>query len=133
MSAEAFHDTNVVVYAFIESGRRSVLAEQLVATGGTVSVQVLNEFVNVARRKHALAWREIRGSLLTLQDACGEPRPLTAATHDAALAIAERYGYRIYDALIIASAAEAGCRTLYSEDLADGQVIAGVRIVNPFA
>jgi len=132
MSAEAFHDTNVVVYAFIEAGRRSVLAEELVATGGTVSVQVLNEFVNVARRKHALSWRAIRGSLATLQLACGEPRPLTATTHEAALAIAERYRYRIYDALIIASAAEAGCRTLYSEDLADGQEIAGVRIVNPF-
>lgn len=133
MSAEAFHDTNVVVYAFIEAGRRSALAEELVATGGTVSVQVLNEFVNVARRKHALSWRAIRGSLATLQLACGEPRPLTATTHEAALAIAERYRYRIYDALIIASAAEAGCRTLYSEDLADGQEIAGVRIVNPFA
>ena len=133
MCAEAFHDTNVVIYAFIEAGRRSVLAEELVATGGTVSVQVLNEFVNVARRKHALAWREIRGSLLTLQDACGAARPLTKVTHDTALAIAERYGYRIYDALIIAAAAEAGCRTLYSEDLADDQQIAGVRIVNPFA
>jgi len=133
MSAEAFHDTNVVIYAFIEAGRRSVLAEELVANGGTVSVQVLNEFVNVARRKHALSWRAIHGSLVTLQDACGEPRALTATTHEAALAIAERSGYRIYDALIIASAAEAGCRTLYSEDLADGQEIAGVRIVNPFA
>lgn len=133
MSAEAFHDTNVVVYAFIETGRRSVLAEQLVVVGGVVSVQVLNEFVSVARRKHALSWRAIRASLTSLRASCGEPRPLTVASHSSALAIAERYGYRIYDALIIASAAEAGCRTLYSEDLADGQEIAGVRIVNPFA
>jgi predicted nucleic acid-binding protein len=39
------------------------------------------------------------------------------------LAIAEKYGYGIYDALIVSAALEAGCTTLYSEDLQDGQVI----------
>jgi len=71
-------------------------------------------------------------ALEAIRRMCREPSPLTLQLHGSALAIAERYGYRIYDALIIASAAEAGCRTLYSEDLADGQEIAGVRIVNPF-
>lgn len=133
MGAEAFFDTNIVVYAFIESDARSAAADRILAEGGIVNVQVLNEFVNVALRKHALPWRDIRGSLESIRALCGEPRPLTGAIHEAGVAIAERYRYRIYDALIIAAAADAGCRTLYSEDLASGQVIRGVRIVDPFA
>lgn len=132
MSAEAFFDTNLVVYAFIQTDSRSNAADRLLAAGGTISIQVMNEFVNVARRKHALTWPQIETSLQALRRLCGDPRPLTLSTHEAGVRIAARYGYRIYDALIIASAAESGCRTLYSEDLANGQTIEGVRIVNPF-
>ena len=133
MGSDAFFDTNIVVYAFIESDARSAAADRLLSEGGVVNVQVLNEFVNVALRKHALPWADIRGSLESIRALCGEPRPLTTAIHEAGLAIAERHHYRIYDALIIAAAADAGCRTLYSEDLANGQTIKGVRITNPFA
>jgi len=133
MSAEAFFDTNVVVYAFIENDARSAVADRLLSAGGVISVQVLNEFINVALRKHALPWADIRESLASIRALCGAPRPLTAAIHDAGVAIAERYHYRIYDAQIIAAAVDAGCRKLYSEDLANGQTIRGVRIVNPFA
>lgn len=133
MSAEAFFDTNLVVYGFTQSGDRSRIAERLISNGGIVSVQVLNEFTSVARRKFAWSWADIRAALAALRELCGEPRPLTAAIHDAAFDIAERHGYQIYDATIIASAIEAGCRTLYTEDLADGQMIESVRLTNPFA
>jgi predicted nucleic acid-binding protein len=133
MTAEAFFDTNIVVYAFIETDVRSAIAASVLADGGVVNVQVLNEFVNVARRKHTVPWSDIRESLTVLRTRCGEPRPLTTAIHESGLAIAERYHYRIYDAMIIAAAVDAGCRTLYSEDLANGQTIQGVRITNPFA
>jgi predicted nucleic acid-binding protein len=64
---------------------------------------------------------------------CAPPRLLTLATHEAGITIAERTGYRLYDALIIATALEAGCDTLLSEDLHDGQVIDGrLTIRNPF-
>jgi predicted nucleic acid-binding protein len=53
-------------------------------------------------------------------------------THRAALRICERYGYSVYDGLILASALEGGCKKLYSEDLQHGQVIEGLRIENPF-
>lgn len=60
--------------------------------------------------------------------------PLALETHDLGLQIAERYGFSIYDALIVAAALRAGCRTLYSEDLQDGQTIDGRLVVrNPFA
>jgi predicted nucleic acid-binding protein len=54
-------------------------------------------------------------------------------THDQALRIAERYGFQIYDSLIVAAALEAGCTTLYSEDMQDGQSIDTLTIRNPFA
>jgi len=58
--------------------------------------------------------------------------PLTLATHERALDVAGRYGFSIYDALILAAAGEAECDALYSEDLQHGQVVDGVRVINPF-
>lgn len=133
MSAEVFFDTNIAVYAFGDEGRRTEIADQLMPSGGCISVQLLNEFTYVCRRKLKMEWFEVSLALKAIRRMCQEARPITADLHESALTIAQRYGYRIYDALIIASAAEAGCRRLYSEDLTDGREIAGVRIVNPFA
>ena len=133
MSAKAFFDTNVFVYAIIQDDPRSDHAEELIAQGGTVSVQVLSEFAAVARRKTKMPWVEIHRALDGIKVLCPDPLPLTLDTHIEALAIAERYGYKIYDALIVASALEARCTTLYSEDMQDGQVIDGrLTIRNPF-
>jgi predicted nucleic acid-binding protein len=63
---------------------------------------------------------------------CPAPVPLTIQTHDTALRIAALHGYDIYDSLVIAAALEASCRTLYSEEMQDGQVIKGLTIRNPF-
>lgn len=61
------------------------------------------------------------------------PLPITVQLHESALKIAEQHGYNIFDALVLAAALEAGCTTLYSEDLHDGQIIAGgLTIRNPF-
>jgi predicted nucleic acid-binding protein len=132
MSDKAFFDTNVFVYAIIQDDPRSDHAEKLVAQGGTVSVQVLSEFAAVARRKTKMPWVEIRRALDGIKILCPDPLPLTLDTHQEALAIAERYGYKIYDALIVASALEARCTVLYSEDMQDGQVIGRLTIRNPF-
>jgi predicted nucleic acid-binding protein len=59
--------------------------------------------------------------------------PVTVETHERAMHVAERYGYSIFDSLIIAAALHAGARTLYSEDMQDGQVIEGLTIRNPFS
>jgi predicted nucleic acid-binding protein len=133
MSDKAFFDTNLFVYAIIQDDPRSDHAEELIAQGGTVSVQVLSEFAAVARRKTKMPWVEIRRALDGIKVLCPDPLPLTLDTHGVALAIAEKYGYRIYDALIVASALEARCAILYSEDMQDGQVIDGrLTIRNPF-
>ena len=133
MSGSAFFDTNVFVYAVVQDDPRSQRAEDLIAGGGTVSVQVLNEFVDVVRRKAKMPWDEVRIAIGDINALCPAPLPITIDTHLRALAIAEKYGFRIYDALIVASALEARCTILYSEDMQDGQVIDGrLTIRNPF-
>ncbi len=132
MIGKAFFDTNVLLYAFAEDDPRAAVAEKLLATGGVVGVQTLNEFAAVAMRKLAMPWEEIVEALHAVRVLCPSPVPVTVDMHDTALRIVRRHGYHIYDALIIAAALEAGCSTLYSEDLRDGQVIDGLAIRNPF-
>lgn len=133
MTGSAFLDTNVLIYATLQPDKRSVRARALLAESGTISVQVLNEFANVAHRKLRKPWPDVAQALEVIRALFPPPLPLTLATHKAALRIAERFGYRLYDSLIIASALEAGCTTLYSEDMQDGQVIDGtLTIRDPF-
>jgi len=133
MPDRVFFDTNVVIYALAQDDPRSARAEELLASGGMLSVQILNEFVSVAHRKIRMSWTEINEALDAIRILCPSPLPITVETHEAALKIAEKHGYGIYDALVIAAALEAACDTLYSEDLRDGQTIDGqVTIRNPF-
>lgn len=133
MPDKVFFDTNVLIYALAQNDPRNGQAEELLARGGVLSVQILNEFVSVAHRKILMSWSEMREALSAIRILCPSPLPITVETHEAALKIAEQHGYRIYDALVIAAALEAGCVTLYSEDLHDGQTINGqVTIRNPF-
>ena len=134
MPVKAFLDTNVLIYALAEDDPRSMQALELLASGGVLSVQILNEFVSVARRKILMPWSDVREALDAFRVLCPSPLPITIELHEAALKIAEQHGYSIYDALVIAAALEAGCATLYSEDLHHGQTIdAQLTIRNPFA
>jgi predicted nucleic acid-binding protein len=133
MSAKAFFGTNILIYAFAQGDPRADAAEALLAGGGTISVQILNEFVAVALRKLAMPWEEVLEALAAVRTLCLPPVPLTVETHEAALKVARQYGYRICDSLVVAAALQAGCDTLYSEDLRDGQVIGALTIRNPFA
>jgi predicted nucleic acid-binding protein len=133
MSDKTFFDTNVLLYTIGQHDERTPSAEALVASGGVISVQVLNELAAMAHRKLHMSWPEVTDALGAIRILCPSPIPLTAETHDAALRLAVRYAYHIYDALIVAAALEAGCTTLYSEDLQSGQVIDGrLTIRNPF-
>lgn len=128
-----FVDTNVLVYFGDAGSAKFEQAAATIRTGGIVSVQVLNEFANVARTKNRLDWETIRQSLDIIK-ALFEVRALTLATHESAMALAQRHRLNIYDALIVASALEAGCDTLYTEDMQhDLLVDERLRLVNPFA
>jgi predicted nucleic acid-binding protein len=133
MPAKDFLDTNVLIYAMGKNDPRASKAEALLASGGTISIQSLNEFVSVARRKLGMSWKEVKEFLDLICILCPDPVPISLDVHRGALAIAEKYGYSIYDALIASAALEAGCKTLYSEDLQDGQIIdRQLTIRNPF-
>jgi len=127
-----FLDSCVLLYSLSLNDPRAAIAEDILASGGILSVQVLNEFAAVARRKLNLSWSEVREALAAIQALCGAPLPVSLETHEAALQIAERYGYQIYDSLILAAALQAGCDVLYSEDMQHGQIIESLRIHNPF-
>lgn len=128
----SFIDTNVLAYLASSDTAKATQAEAVVAAGGTISVQVLNELANVARRKMRLSWVETHDFLAPIR-ALVSVVPLTAAIHDIGLALAEHYNLSIYDAMIAAAALEAGCDTLWSEDMQHGAVLQDrLRIANPF-
>jgi predicted nucleic acid-binding protein len=127
-----FFDTNVLVYLASGDPAKADRAEKLIGTGGEISVQVLNELANVARRKMQISWTETHTFLNLIRDVL-TVHSLTVETHEAGLRLAEKYRLSIYDAMIVASALQAGCETLWSEDMKHGLAIDGVlRIRNPF-
>ena len=107
-------------------------AETLIGESGIISVQVPNEITSVARRKMGLSRAETRAFLAMVRGLL-PVRPITIDIHEAGLGLAERHGLLIYDAMIAAFALDAGCDTLWSEDMQDGMVLDDrLRIVNPF-
>jgi predicted nucleic acid-binding protein len=133
MSGRFFLDTNILIYAALQPDHRSETARALLARRGVISVQVLNEFANVASRKLRRSWPDIKLALDAIRTLCAPVPAISVAIHEAAVAIAGQTGYQFYDALIIASAMEAGCDTLFSEDMQNGRVIGGsLTIRDPF-
>jgi predicted nucleic acid-binding protein len=128
----SFVDTNVLVYIASGDPAKADRAEKIVRDGGTISVQVLNELTNVARRKMGLSWTDTHRFLSKLRGLLAV-HPVTIETHETGLLLAERYSLSTYDAMIAASALHADCDMLWSEDMQDGMVVENkLRITNPF-
>ena len=126
-----FLDTNIIVHVASGDATKAARAEAAIAAGGAISVQVLNELANVARRKMQMSWADTHTLLSTLRGLL-TVQPLTIETPETGLRLAERYGLSIYDAMIAAAAIQAGCDTLLSEDMQPGMAFdEGLRIVNP--
>jgi predicted nucleic acid-binding protein len=125
-------DSNVIVcLAESDSGKRA-RSKALVAEGGWISAQVMNEVAAIARRKIRLAWPAVH-ELLALVRSFLIVEPLTLATHEHTLFVAERYKLDVYDSAVVASALLAGCDTLWSEDMHHGLVVEGtLTIRNPY-
>lgn len=132
MRVDVSFDTSVLLYTLSDDALKNGIVRRLLVDGGCISVQVLNEFVNVTRRKLRMDWDEIGRALGALREFCDTPRSVSLSTHEMVLDLAQRYGYRIYDALILAAGIEAGCAILYSEDMQHGQKIGSLTIRNPF-
>ena len=129
--SKPFIDSNIILYLFSSDVLKADKAEEILANGGVISVQVLNEVVSVCRRKLKLSWDEIDGLLLALK-ANLQIVPLTVATHDLAIKLCKQYQLSFYDAHICAAALIAQSKELISEDMQDGLNIGGLLIQNPF-
>jgi len=127
----AFWDTNVFVYAFI-AGPKQQAARRMLAAGGVISVQVLNEFANVMTRKMRCSWEEVERFLSVIRVRFPTAAPLTLETHAEALALASDHSIAFYDAMIVASAVSARCETLFTEDLQHGRKFGDCVVVSPF-
>jgi predicted nucleic acid-binding protein len=139
MNGKFFLDTNVFVYLFdttapAKAKKAARLVRDAVDTGkGIVSYQVVQEFFNVALRRfaHPMSGAEAEQYLITVF------RPLLAvhsspALYVEALRVAGKHRFAWYDSIIVASALESQCDTLYSEDFQHGRQIEGLRMENPF-
>lgn len=137
VTERCFIDTNVLVYAQASDAphkQRAALAllKRLYDSGaGVLSTQVLQEYCNVAIKKLRLPADHIRAQLDFFEQF--EVVPLSPAIVRAGLDLHQARSLAFYDALILACADASACSVLYSEDFNTGEVVAGVRIINPFA
>lgn len=139
MSAEFFIDTNVFVYHLDTTDRRkhkaaeAIVRDALSTGNACISSQVVQECLNVALRKAEVAL-SIDQARSYLQAVLAPLMQVTAseALYQRALDVQARWRFGFYDALIVASAQAAGCRTLLTEDLQHGQLLDGLRVVDPF-
>ena len=128
----SFFDSNVLLYIASSDPVKADQAVATVARGGAISVQVLNEIANVARRRMRMSFADTHAFLNMLRGLL-TVHPLTVENHETGLRLAERYGFSTYDAMIAASALSAGCDKLWSQDMQHGmQLDEGLRILDPF-
>jgi predicted nucleic acid-binding protein len=128
----AFADTNVIVYAQSDDGRKTATAIKLLETGPVISTQVVNETVAVLTRKYRFSLADAHQVAISLLVAC-EVVPVAAETIREAIRLTSRYSLSHWDSLIASAALLAGCDTLHSEDMQDGLVIEDkLKVVNPF-
>lgn len=126
-----FIDSNVILY-LLDDGHKADRAEAVLAEGGAISVQVLNEVLVNCVRKAGMDLTESGAFLAGIRRLC-RVVDLTVEVHDVGRAVAARYGLSVYDAMIVGAALVAGCDRVLSEDMQDGLVVEGVlRVVNPF-
>jgi len=139
MSGRYFIDTNIFLYSFDgETPKKSEISKRLIADAlqnstGVISYQVVQEFLNAATRKFRkpLTFKDSQRYLAIVLEPLCEVYSSPELFHRA-LEIMDQWKYAFYDSLIIASAKQADCEILYSEDMQHGQEIMGVNIKNPF-
>lgn len=102
-TARPFFDTNVLLYLLSEDSQKADRAETIMAQGGVISVQVLNEFASVASRKLKMAYAEIRQTLSIVRAVC-QTQAITIDIHEQGLEVAERFGFSLYDSMIVSAA-----------------------------
>jgi hypothetical protein len=127
-----FFDTNTLLYLLSSDSKKADWVSSNLQQSNVISVQVLSEFTSASLRKIKISNNEL-DEFLDLFMSIFNIRPLNVETFETGLAVSRRYGYQHYDSMIIAAALQAGCETLYSEDMHHRQMIdKRLQIVNPF-
>jgi len=134
--AKVFIDTNILVYSIYGDARQKEKVNVALTDAGgqlVLSMQVLKEFTNVCLKKRLhKTIDELTGNILKTAQTFFVSE-ITVHTLTEAISIHQQYGFSFYDSLIIATALEQECKTLYSQDLQHGQTIKRkLKIVNPF-
>lgn len=133
MTVPVFVDTNVVVYALGRDGDKRDRARQILEQAPMISAQVVNETISVLLGKQKFTADEAYEVGEALMNMC-RVSSLSENSVRLAIKLAKRHSLSHWDANIVAAALLAGCDTLYSEDMQDGQVFEGrLTVVNPFA
>ena len=127
-----FFDTNTLLYLLSSDSKKADWVSSNLQQSNVISVQVLSEFTSASLRKIKISNNEL-DEFLDLFMSIFNIRPLNVETFETGLAVSRRYGYQHYDSMSIAAALQAGCETLYSEDMHHRHMIdKRLQIVNPF-
>lgn len=138
MKDKFFLDTNILIYSFadVKSLKRTIsekLIKQALSGEGYISFQIIQEFLNVSTRKFENKMNSVEASKyisMVLFPMCKILPSEKLYIH--ALEIQERWKFSFYDSLVIASAIQANCVLLYSEDLQHNQQVNKLKIINPY-
>lgn len=139
MNDRYFLDTNIIIYSFDDRDSdkqetaKALITDGLLHNQAVISYQVVQEFVNVSTRKFTVPLT-LTDCKLYVDSVLGPMWEVYSSKElvHSAFDIAGRWQYSFYDSLIIASALEASCNILYSEDLQHGQKVYSLQILNPF-
>ncbi|MFH0926308.1 MAG: PIN domain-containing protein [bacterium] len=139
MSDKYFIDTNIFIYTFDKEERikqkkaKEIIGDALSSSKGIISVQVIQEFLNIATKKFKvpLTLQSSKKYLTKVLNPLCEVYP-DIIMFELGLDIQATTNYSFYDSMIIAAAKKGGCVNLYSEDMQDSHEVRGLIIINPF-
>jgi predicted nucleic acid-binding protein len=126
-------DTNILVYNHDENNaHKRFVSENLLRANPVISSQVVSEYLNYMRKEYKIEKNKlIRACALWLKKCTVQP--VGCSTIELASRLIDKYDFQLFDGIIVASALEANCGILYSEDMQHGQVIeTSLKIINPY-
>src|SRR5437660_9577891 len=129
-------DSNILIYAELEpDSEKGTRAADLIlraARDGVIPVQVLGEYLRFVQRRLPAAFAEAVRQASIYRTLFLTPAT-TSATIDKASGFAQDYRMQLWDCVVCAASMEAGAKVLMTEDMQDGRILEGLRVMNPFA
>ena len=134
---KVFFDSNILVYFVDERDQRKqkiakeIIAEAVQNQNGMISTQSLQEFYNVVTKKMKCQ-KEKAKELVSMFSEIFPVTQISIPLIFKAIDISIKENLSFWDSLILSTASDTGCILLYSEDMNNGQIVSGTKILNPF-